>query len=451
MVFVISKDGERLMPTKRLGKVKHLLKDGLAVIVQHDPFTIQLQYETTSYVQPIELCMDTGYEHIGLSVKSQTTEYIANQYDILTDEKQRHDDQRKYRRTRRNRLRYRKPRFNNRVSNKNPGWLAPSIQHKADLHVALIRKYIKVMPITDVHIEVGQFDTAVLAAVQADKPIPSGIEYQYGPRYGINTLREAVFARDNYTCRFCGRSAFKNNAILHVHHVLFWKGRHGNSLNELATCCDKCHTPANHQSGGLLWGKELKFKGVPGAAYMNAVKWYIYNRIKEIGVNTHITYGAATKEARSDLKLEKSHINDAYAMGNYHPNDRVEPKYFKKKRRNNRVLSKFYDAKYVDSRTGKTVSGKDLYNGRIKRNHNLDSENLHKYRRQKLSKGRVSVRTQRYPIQSGDTVLYQGQKYISRGCCHYGQYVALDNKETVSSKKVKILKKIGGWEQFLTA
>ena len=55
-VFVISKNSERLMPTNRLGKVRHMLKDGRAIIYQRNPFTIQLTYETTEYVQPVELC-----------------------------------------------------------------------------------------------------------------------------------------------------------------------------------------------------------------------------------------------------------------------------------------------------------------------------------------------------------------------------------------------------------
>lgn len=46
---VFSKNGERLMPTIRLGKVRHLLKDGKAKIVKHHPFTIQLLYQ-----QPVE-------------------------------------------------------------------------------------------------------------------------------------------------------------------------------------------------------------------------------------------------------------------------------------------------------------------------------------------------------------------------------------------------------------
>lgn len=44
-VCVLSNNGERLMPTIRLGRVRHLLKDGKAKIIKHHPFTIQLQNE----------------------------------------------------------------------------------------------------------------------------------------------------------------------------------------------------------------------------------------------------------------------------------------------------------------------------------------------------------------------------------------------------------------------
>ena len=113
-VNVISKNGKRLMPTFRFGKVRHLLKNGQAVIIKHEPFTIQLTYDTSENVQDIEICVDAGYQHIGVSVKSEKAEYVSHQYDLLKDEKIRHDKQRKYRRERRNRLRYRAPRFNNR-------------------------------------------------------------------------------------------------------------------------------------------------------------------------------------------------------------------------------------------------------------------------------------------------------------------------------------------------
>lgn len=104
-VCVLSNSGERLMPTFRLGKVRHLLKDGKAKIVKHHPFTIQLLYDSKTNTQPIEICEDVGYNYIGISVKSQSHEYVSAQYDTLQDEKEHHDDCRKYRRTRRNRLR----------------------------------------------------------------------------------------------------------------------------------------------------------------------------------------------------------------------------------------------------------------------------------------------------------------------------------------------------------
>ena len=100
-VCVLSNSGERLMPTFRLGKVRRLLKDGKAKIVKHHPFTIQLLYDSKTNTQPIEICEDVGYNYIGISVKSESHEYVSAQYDTLKDEKEHHDDCRMHRRTRR--------------------------------------------------------------------------------------------------------------------------------------------------------------------------------------------------------------------------------------------------------------------------------------------------------------------------------------------------------------
>ena len=43
------------MPTTRFRHVLLLLKDNLAKIVNRHPFTIQLLYESTEYVQDLEL------------------------------------------------------------------------------------------------------------------------------------------------------------------------------------------------------------------------------------------------------------------------------------------------------------------------------------------------------------------------------------------------------------
>ena len=156
-VCVLSNNGERLMPTIRLGRVRHLLKDGKAKIIKHHPFTIQLLYDSKTNTQPIEICEDVGYNYIGISVKSQSHEYVSAQYDTLQDEKACHDSCRKLRRTRRNRLRYRKPRFDNRK--RGESWLAPSLKHKKELNVNVVKMYCTVMPITHATVEVGSFDT----------------------------------------------------------------------------------------------------------------------------------------------------------------------------------------------------------------------------------------------------------------------------------------------------
>lgn len=63
-------------------------------------------------------------------------------------------------------------------------------------------------------------------------------------------------------------------------------------------------------------------------------------RIKEElpGVEAGITYGAATKEARRTLKVRKTHSNDAYCMGVFHPSHRTDFMQYEKRRHNIRIL-----------------------------------------------------------------------------------------------------------------
>ena len=413
---VLSKNGERLMPTIRLGKVRHLLKDGKAEIVKHHPFTIQLLYESDTNTQPIEICEDVGYNYIGISVKSESHEYVSAQYDTLQDEKKCHDDCRRMRRTRRNRLRHRQARFDNRKRDK--GWLAPSLEHKKELNINVIKMYCEVIPITHATVEAGSFDTMLVKAIQEGKAAPEGAGYQKGPRYNLATLREAVFYRDNYTCQVCGRKA-NEGAILHVHHMFYWKGRHGNSLSELLTVCEKCHTPANHQKGGKLYrfGENIKFANLSGAAFMNAVRWQIVNELYTAFGKPFVTftYGAMTKEKRIALHLEKSHNNDAFAMGSFHPADRCAFEHYEKVKRNNRILERFYDSQYIDIRTGEVTTGKSLFNGRINRSHKKDSENLHKYRGKRIHKGYRALRRKKVALNRGDLVSLNGEFLVVYG------------------------------------
>ena len=447
MAAVLSSTGIRLMPTSCY-RARKLIENGKAVIHSHDPFTIRLTQRENGSTQPIEYCCDTGYQHIGISIKSAKHEYAGVQVDALRDEKKHHQDALMYRRTRRNRkTRYRAARFNNRKAAKPKGWLAPSIRHKKDIHLAQVQKYMNVFPITSIVFEMGEFDTQKLKAVEEGRSAPAGIEYQQGEQYGFDDVRNAVFTRDSYRCVCCGRG-IEDGAILHVHHLKYRSLGGTNRMKNLVTVCERCHTSANHQKGGLLWElmKKYRVKDFRGATFMTAVRWQMYEELKAMFPDTEIriTYGSRTKEARRQLGVRKSHINDAYCMGDFHPRHRSEHWLHTKKRRNNRVLSIFYDAKYIDSRDGRKKGGKDLFSGRTKRNRELNTENLHRYRQQKVSKGRVSVRRRHYPIQPGDTVIYEGRKYVTKGVQNLGTYLII-GKKVVPARKTRIHHYAGGY------
>lgn len=279
-VAVISRTGKKLMPTSEY-RDRRLLKSGKAVKHSFDPFTIRLTEREDGNVQPIEVCVDTGYIHIGISAKSENHEYLALQVDTLTNERERHEAQKTYRCTRRNRKRYRKPRFDNRRRDKEGKWLPPSLEHKKDVHIQRIKRICDVMPVTDITMEMGNFDTQVLKAIEEGRPLPEGKDYQHGERYGIATLREAVFSRDNYTCQCCGRS-IKDHAILHAHHAKYRSQGGTDRIGNVVTVCEKCHTPANHQPGGKLWNWKPKIKSFKGATYMTAVRWKLYHEVKAL-------------------------------------------------------------------------------------------------------------------------------------------------------------------------
>jgi len=197
MVYVISKSGKPLMPTNRHGKVRILLKEKKAKVVQNKPFTIQLLYDSKEYTQPVSLGIDSGYTYIGYSAITEDTELISGEVELLSGQSERLKEKAMYRRQRRQRLRYRKPRFDNRK--RAEGWLAPSIQHKLDSHIRFIEKLKKILPITNITIEVASFDTHKLK-----NPSVSGEDYQNGEQEGFFNLREYIFHRDSHTCQVCG-------------------------------------------------------------------------------------------------------------------------------------------------------------------------------------------------------------------------------------------------------
>ena len=57
-----------------------------------------------------------------------------------------------------------------------------------------------------------------------------------------------------------------------------------------------------------------------GAAFMNQVRSRIVDELrKKTGLPAHDTWGSATKAVRKSLCVRKTHANDVFVMGSFHP------------------------------------------------------------------------------------------------------------------------------------
>ena len=333
LVYVLNKNGLPLMPTHRLGKVRHLLKDGRASIVKRNPFTVQLNYECENYAQNITLGVDAGSKHIGLSATTTKDELYCSDVELRNDIVELLSIRREYRNSRRQHLRYRPTRFNNRVASKKEGWLAPSVKQKINSHLKVIEDVYKILPINKIRIEVAAFDTQLLKAQEEGKTI-SGTDYQNGEMTGFNA-REYVLFRDNHECQCChGKSKDK---VLEVHHLESRKTG-GNAPNNLITLCKTCHEKYHKGEIILKQKRGTKFND---AAFMGIMRWSLYNQLKELYPNVELTYGYITKHKRIEKGLAKEHYNDAYCIADNldaKPLDTVV--YQKKVRCHNRQIHK---------------------------------------------------------------------------------------------------------------
>jgi len=288
------------MPTERFGKVRRLLKNSLAHVVCRIPFTIQLDYDTTDYTQPVSLGVDAGSKHIGISATTSEKELYAADVELRNDIVDKLSTRRELRRTRRSRLRYRKARFNNRVSSKRKGWLAPSVENKIQTHLTVVEKINKFLPITNIVVEIASFDIQKI-----NNPIISGSEYQQGEQLDFFNVREYVLFRDNHICQHCkGKSKDK---VLNVHHIESRKAG-GDSPNNLITLCETCHK-AYHRGEFELNVK--RGKSFRDSAFMGIMRWSFYDRLKNIYPNVSMTFGYITKNTRITNNLPKDHYVDA--------------------------------------------------------------------------------------------------------------------------------------------
>lgn len=187
MVYVLNMHDKPLMPCKE-AKARKLLKNNKVKVVKREPFTIQLLFECEDITQNVTLGVDAGSKHIGFSATTENKELYAGEVELRSDIVDLLSTRRQNRRTRRNGLRYRKARFNNRVHSKNKGWLAPSIENKINTHLRVVSDIHKILPITKIVVETASFDIQKIK-----NPDISGECYQQGEQLGFWNIENMCY------------------------------------------------------------------------------------------------------------------------------------------------------------------------------------------------------------------------------------------------------------------
>ena len=330
-VFALDKAQKPVMPcsTKRARK---LLSTGRAVVHKTYPFTIRIKDISASECtfQDLQLKVDPCSKTTGVAVVlKNTSKYSVRQlfnlahrgYQISEALSQR----RAFRRRRRNQLRYRPARFNNRVNSKKKGWLAPSIRHRVTSTMNFIHLIRKLTPVNELGLERVKFDTQLM-----DNPDISGVEYQQGTLKGYE-LREYILLKNNHTCQYC--NGVSGDSVLNIEHILPKSRGGSNRLNNLTLACRTCN---EHKNNYLLseWKSILrtskldkqriknieKFeKGkrstLKDASAVNSTRNAIFREFINTGLTVSTGTGGMTKFNRHQYQIPKDHALDAVCVG----------------------------------------------------------------------------------------------------------------------------------------
>lgn len=346
-IFVIGPNNEKLMPTTRAGKVYRMLKSGLAEVVYTIPFTIRLKYEPkTKITQNTTIGIDPGRTNIGVAVVREDGKCLYRAH-LTTRNKQipklmekrkehRHASRRGERLKRKRRAKknrtimknehidrllpgYSKPvrvkdiknteaKFINRKVPK--GWLTPTATHLLRTHINLINKVKKILPITNVCVEINKFAFMALDNPNVKK---KDIDFQRGPLYGYSGLHDAIHEMQHGMCLLCNKTS-----IEHYHHMIPRSKNGSDTLANVVGLCAKCHEKVhkNEKSKQKLNVLHTKlYKKYGALSVLNQIIPYLVDKLSEIFLDhLYVTWGYYTKQTRKRLGLVKNHDIDAYCI-----------------------------------------------------------------------------------------------------------------------------------------
>lgn len=356
-VYVVAKDHTPLMPTYRRGRVRHLLKEGKAVVIKTEPFTIRLKFDSKKFTQDLYAGIDTGRENIGSAVSTESGEnvYLAdtrsNNRSIKKNmqdragyrrERRRHDRQSKQRKAKHDgtelkngnddvcrtthtcksvqisypgaesavthkMIRGKEGKFNNR---KRPdGWITPSARQLVQVTMAEVKQMCEIMPITHLTVERVSFDFHKMENASGH-----GWQYQKGPLYGYKSYKDYISDQQHGKCAICGAP------ITQYHHIVHRSEGGSDQIKNIIGLCDECHTKVHN--GAISEAELLKIKEGTytkyGVSLLNSAMPALIEALSAFcsqrGIELTITDGAETAAARSAYGLLKEHSSDAYAI-----------------------------------------------------------------------------------------------------------------------------------------
>lgn len=326
-VFVLDQAGTPLMPCSEK-RARLLLSRGRAVVHRVMPMVIRLKDRRANgcQLQAMEISIDPGSKETGIAVRRVESKvdrdtgeikrcmhavFLANLVHRGAAIKKALDQRRGFRRRRRNQLRYRAPRFDNRT--RKVGWLPPSLRHRVDTVISLVQRLQRWAPIVGIHQELVRFDMQLLV-----KPDIGGVEYQQGELAGYE-VREYLLEKWGRQCAYCDAK----NIPMEVEHIVA-KSKGGtdrvSNLTLACTCCNQKKGSLSVQSfvkdpvrlARLLAKAKAPLKD---AAAVNATRWALFEALKRFGLPVQCASGGKTKYNRTRFGIAKDHCLDALCVG----------------------------------------------------------------------------------------------------------------------------------------
>ncbi|AOY97482.1 HNH endonuclease (plasmid) [Cupriavidus sp. USMAA2-4] len=328
-VCVLDRQGRPLMPCSEK-RARLLLARGRARVHRVVPFVIRIvdRRQADGHLQSLRVKLDPGSKVTGIALvrelpvaddgngDSAPGAVVLSLIELVHRGRSISEAltaRRMFRRRRRGaNLRFRAPRFHNRV--RAPRWLPPSLEHRVKTTLTWVARLRRWAPVTALSCELVRFDPQAL-----EQPEIAGVEYQQGTLFGYE-LREYLLEKWSRRCAYCDRE----NLPLQIEHIQARAKGGTDRASNLTLACATC----NQAKGALPIERFLARqparltkilaqtkRPLKDATAVNATRWALLNALKHTGLTVDVGSGGRTKFNRSRLGIPKTHALDAVCVG----------------------------------------------------------------------------------------------------------------------------------------